>query len=61
MTEDRRCGNCKSWSRGGIGAGRGGGYCMRWGIVKHPQNRHHADGCWEPKSVRRSSLKETEK
>jgi len=47
MTEDRRCGNCRFWSRGGVGAGRGEGYCLRWMIPKHPQNRHHTKDCWE--------------
>lgn len=46
--DHKRCGNCSRWSRGGVGAGRGGGYCFRWMIVKHPQNQHHADDCWEP-------------
>lgn len=61
MTEDKRCGNCRYWSRGGIGAGRGGGYCLRWNVPKHPQNRHHADDCWEPKGVPNSTVKETKK
>ena len=46
----KECGSCRSWSRGGMGAGRGGGYCLRYMIPAHPQNRLKNDGnnCWEP-------------
>jgi len=34
----KKCGDCRHWMRGGIGAGRGGGFCMRWNIPKLASN-----------------------
>jgi len=50
MPEDRRCGTCKSWMRGGIGVGRGGGWCYRWSVPKTPGNKitDEQNDCWEP-------------
>jgi len=42
----KRCGDCQSWSRGGAGAGRGGGYCLRWMIPKIANNFFMSE-CWE--------------
>ena len=45
--KERRCGTCRSWARGGVGVGRGGGRCIKWRIVKNASNKHHAEECWE--------------
>ena len=59
---EKRCGTCRKWSRGGIGAGRGGGYCLTWGIPKLASNSvtHPVGECWEPKRepIRSSDSKE---
>ena len=41
--------------------GRGGGYCHQWKIAKNPANKvtNEAHGCWEPKRVPTSLLKES--
>lgn len=44
--EPKRCGDCRSWSRGGTWAGRGGGTCFRWMIPKIKNNLFMAE-CWE--------------
>jgi len=51
VIEAHRCGDCRSWSRGGLGAGRGGGYCGRWQIPKYKNNTLAAMSCgaFEPK------------
>lgn len=47
MTSER-CGDCSSWYRGGIGAGRGGGWCDRWNIPKFASNvLAPTNGCWK--------------
>lgn len=43
---EKRCGTCDHWSRGGIGAGRGGGWCLQWKIPKNASNELMKD-CWE--------------
>jgi len=46
----KRCGDCYFWSRGGIGSGRGGGYCIKWNIPKYASNELAPEGgCWKPK------------
>ena len=62
MTEKKQCSTCRWWSRGGMGVGSGGGYCLQWRIAKNPGNKitHEKHGCWEPKRVPRSKVKETD-
>ena len=56
MTEKHQCSTCRWWTRGGMGVGRGGGYCLRWDIPKTPANKitNIIHSCWEPKRVPKS-------
>ena len=41
----KKCGTCRRWHRGGLGAGRGGGMCWKWNIPKYASNTLMEE-CW---------------
>lgn len=62
MNEEKQCSTCRWWTRGGVGVGRGGGYCLNWRIPKTPANKitNEKHDCWEPKRVPTSLLNRKE-